>query len=238
MSPDLQSVYQILINASHPLSAKQIGVQMGIVPNTVYRLTKKLLDLGLIIKTGSSPYLFSAKSVSEGLSLFLLQQHNWFSNTFTEGTSLPVRKTIAAQVEPISISFVQSRDELMRLSIGETNKTSKSVDLLRSGHEIPADLLLAIRESHKRHVVTRMLIQDYSRENKEMVSYWKQNGIAVRKTELRHIRLMVYDARIIYFMSYKHSDSEKDMGIRIEYPPFSAILTPVFNEWWKKAEKI
>lgn len=238
MSPDSRLVYQILIDSPNPLSAKQIGLQMGIVPNTVYRLTEELIKLGLITKSESSPHLFAAKSIPEGLSLFLLNQHNWFSETFTKSKLVPRRETIPRQTQQISISFIRSRDELMQLSIGETNRAIKSVDLLRSGHEIPADLLLAMRQSHKRHVVTRMLIQDYGPKNEEMVSYWKKNGIQVRKTELRHIRLMMYDSSIIYFMSYKHTDSEKDMGMEIEYPPFSAILSPLFNEWWQKAEKI
>ena len=83
-----------------------------------------------------------------------------------------------------------------------------------------------------------MLIQDYSSENAEQVLNWQKNGIIVRKTPLRHLRLMIYDNSTVYFMSYKHSDSEKDLGMKIKYPPLAVIFSQLFEEWWQKAEII
>ncbi len=123
-------------------------------------------------------------------------------------------------------------------SLEEISRATKSVDLLRSGREMPAEVVFAIVEAKKRNVLTRMLIQNYSRQNVDQVSYWKQNGILVRKTSLRHICLMLYDASVVYFMSYTHVDSKKDLGMKISYPPFAAILSQLFAEWWKKAERV
>lgn len=231
MDPESRTLYQILLSSPQPLSARQLGESMKIVPNTVYRLTEGLIKLGLITKSGSYPCLFKAKTISEGLSLFLLNQQNWFSETFAKNSTTPTSNNLA-------ISFIQSRDELMRLSVGETNKATKSVDLLRSGHEIPADLMMAIHNSYKKGVTTRMLIQDYGPDNKEMVTHWEKNGIMVRIAPLRNIRLMIYDKQTVYFMSYKHTDSDKDMGMKIEYPPLAAIFSSLFNEWWKQAKRI
>ena len=231
MDPESRILYKTLLDSPFPLSAKKLGEHMRIVPNTVYRLTNGLIKLGLITKEGRYPCSFKAKPISEGLSLFLLNQQNWFSETF--GKNIAVSRS-----QDPSISFIQSRDELMRLSVGETGKATTSVDLLRSGHEIPADLMLAIRNSKERNVVTRMIIQDYGPENKEMVTHWKENGILVRITTLRNIRLMIYDKNTVYFMSYKHTDSEKDMGMKIEYPPLATIFSSLFNEWWKQARRI
>lgn len=225
MSPKSQRLYQVLL-AESPLSAKQLGAKLKIFPSTVYRLAKPLIDMGLINQTNKYPYQFVAKPVSEGLSLFLLHQNDWFTQKFSP------------QSKQVSLSFIQSRDELMRLSEEETDRATKTVDLLRSGHEIPADLMLSIIKAKERGVETRMLIQDYSKDNAQQVSIWQKNGILVRKTSLRHIRLMIYDCQILYFMSYKHSDSQKDMGMEISYPPFAAILSQLFEEWWQKAEII
>lgn len=230
ISPQSQSIYQILLSSNQAFSAKELASKLHIFPATVYRLTQPLIDIGLIIQSDNYPSFFRAKPIGEGLSLFLLNQTNWFSKQFKSNRS--------NTNQDMEFSFVQSRDELMKSSADEINRAEKSVDLLRSGHEMSADVMLAIVNANKRNVTTRMLIQDYDESNKDQVSCWKQNGILVRKTPLVHIRLMIYDARIAYFMSYKHEDSQKDLGMKISYPPFAAILSNLFQEWWKKAEKI
>lgn len=238
MSPQAQALYQILLTATIPLSARQLGARLHIVSNTVYRLIEELIQIGLIVKTGRRPYLFSAKPVDDGLSLFLLSQHDWFTKQFALLTKNKEDNGRIPPSQEVSLSFIQSRDELMNLSIGEVDRANKSVDLLRSGGEIPADLILSMIQAKERGVITRMLIQDYSSENVDQVINWKKNGILVRKTSLRHIRLMLYDSIVVYFMSYRHSDSEKDMGMKINYPPFATILSQLFNQWWKAAEII
>ena len=238
LSPKSQALYQLLLQSSQPLFAKQIATKLHIFSSTVYRLVEPLANFGLITKSNKYPYRFSAKPLDEGQSLFLLNQSNWFSDQFSNGNNKREDGRSVSESENIQFSFVQSRDELMNESAIEIAKATKSIDILRSGHEIPAEVMLAIREVKKRKVLTRMLIQNYSKDNADQVAYWKQNGIMVRKTPLAHIRLMIYDAKTIYFMSYKNTDSQKDLGMRVAYPPFAVVLSQLFEQWWKKAKLI
>jgi len=238
LSPQSQAAYNVLLNTDRPLSIKELALRMDILPSLVYRLTEPLISIGLITKTHTRPHQFRAKSIDEGLSLFLLYQNEWFSKQF-----FPSEKNINAtkkedQSQEIQFSFIQSRDKLMNQSAKEIAMATKSIDLLRSGHEIPADVMLATLEAKKRNVTTRMLIQDYFDENADQVRYWQKNGILVRKTRLHHVRLMIYDASIVCFMSYKHTNSEKDLGMKISYPPLAVIFSKLFGEWWQKAERI
>ena len=233
LSPQSQAVYQTLLRNGDTLTAKQLADELKISPATLYRLTNPLIATGLISKTDAYPYKFSAKPINEGLSLFLLSQNDWFSKRFTSENKDGNKEN--KNSKEIKLSFVQSRDELMKYAADETTNSTKSVDLLRSGHEMSADVMAEIVNAHKRGITTRMLIQDYSEENAEQVSYWQKNGILVRKTPLRHVRLMIFDASTVYFMSYKHSDSEKDLGMKINYPPFAVIFSQLFDKWWEEA---
>ncbi|RJQ24447.1 hypothetical protein C4577_07750 [Candidatus Parcubacteria bacterium] len=238
ISPQSQSLYLALLNSSKPLSAQEIASKLHIFPNSVYRLTTELTQIGLITKSDQYPYKFSAKPVNEGLSLFLLYQNVWFSQKFSNFKKRVVEKEKIPPSQQINLSFIQSRDQLMKESEIDVAKATRSIDLLRSGHEIPADLMFEMIKAKNRNVVTRMLIQDYSKENANMVTNWQKNGILVRKTTLLHLRLMIYDSSIVYFTSYKHANSQKDMGMKINYPPFAVILSQLFEEWWQKAETI
>lgn len=244
LSPQEQSTYRILLNANRPLTAKALASQMRIPPPLIYRLTKTLLSMGLVTKISGYPLQFKAKPANEGLSLFLLHQNEWFSEQFSASSprSSIARGRLArlndSNVNEIRLSFIQSRDELMSESTEELIKATKSFDILRSGHEIPAETMLAMFEAKKRGVRVRMLIQNYSSDTAFQVRYWVKNGVSVRKTSLRHIRIMIFDSSIAYFMSYKHDDSARDLGMKISYPPFAIILSNLFEKWWQKAEII
>ena len=237
LSPQTQELYQILLDAGCSFSAKEIADKLRIVPASVYRLTDPLLDMGLITKSGEYPYQFIAKSVDEGMSLYLMQQNEWFSQQFlnTSPNTKEAESKEIPQSQQIQLSFIQSRDELMNISIEETKKTTKSIDLLRSGHDILAHLMFELMDAMRRGVKVRMLIQDYSEDNAHHVVAWKKNGIEVRKTPLRHVRLMIYDSQKLYFMSYKNTDSTKDLGMKISYSPFAVMISQLFEQWWESA---
>jgi len=239
MGPQTQKLYQVLLTLDKPLTIKQLAIELDILPTAVYRSAKPLIDLGLIEKSSKYPTIFIAKPLDESLSLFLLAQGDWFSKKFfsKQKDNLFNGKEISKSHQ-IKLLFIQSRDQLMTLSVGEVKKAKKSIDLLRSGHEIPADLMLALTEAKRRGVTTRMLIQDYGTENLDQICYWKKNGLLVKKTNLRYVRLMMYDSSIVYFMSYKHTRSEKDQGMKIDYTPLAVILSKTFSEWWQKASEI
>src|SRR3989344_6517527 len=129
LSPQSQAVYQTLLRNGDTLTAKQLADELKISPATLYRLTNPLIATGLISKTDAYPYKFSAKPINEGLSLFLLSQNDWFSKRFTSENKDGNKEN--KNSKEIKLSFVQSRDELMKYAADETTNSTKSVDLLR-----------------------------------------------------------------------------------------------------------
>lgn len=240
ISHQSQNLYRILLSNGSPLSVTELATKLKVFPQNVYRLAKPLINIGLINKTSNYPCQLVTRPIDEALSLFLLNQSSWFCQQFSNPAphKVTVQNDKIKKLQEVKISFIQSRDELFNLSVEEINKTKTSIDLLRSGQEIPAEVMLALLRAKERKVKTRMLIQDYSSENSEQVFYWQKNGILIKKTNLRHIRLMVYDSNVLYFMSYRHNDSDKDLGVEIGYPPFATIISQLFNQWWQEANII
>jgi sugar-specific transcriptional regulator TrmB len=231
-------VYEFLLKEGGGVPVAEIGTKLLIAPADIYRLIKPLSEAGLIKRSPNYPATLAAIEPCEALSLFLLAQSRWFNEQFKSPTKVVNSQKSAGRNTGMQLEFIQGRDELMRVSVDEMAKTTKSVDLLRSGHEIPADLLLEMTRAIGRNVKIRMIIQDHGPENKEMVENWVKNGILVRRTNLKSLRLMIYDSKVGYFMSYKHSDSGRDMGMKIVYPAFAAILSRYFEDLWQEAEKI
>jgi len=232
MGKQSRQVYEFLLRENIPVTASKIAAKLRIPSADTYRLLDPLVKTGLVKKSLDYPLTFSALDLSEGLGLFLLAQTSWFNNQFGHSVKQESKD------RDMDWEFVQGRDELMTKSAYEIARATKSVDLLRSGHEMPIEVMRALVQAIKRGVKVRMIIQDYDSENREQVENWMKNGILVKKTDLKHLRLMLYDGKVSYFMSYKHTDSSEDLGMKIVYPPFSAILSRYFDELWKKAEKV
>ncbi len=228
-SPQTKKVYKQILQSKNGVTITEIASKLRISASDVYRLTLPLMNIGLVLKNSERPFKLFAGS--GGLDLFLAVQSEWFTNNFKDGN--PKRKN-----KDMSFSFVQGRDELMKVSITEMDTSVKSIDLLRSGREIPTDTMFSMISAVKRGVKVRMLIQEYDRENKEMVSNWIKNGVEVRHTNAKNIRIMVFDSKIGYFMSYRHSDSGQDLGMKINYEPFALMLSQYFSNLWKKARVI
>ena len=218
MGAQTRQIYKILIEENGAFTAGELALKIRVSASDIYRLAKTLLDIGLIEKVKDRPVKFQAKSVGEGSGLFLLSQSRWFEDQFGSGSR-------EVESSDMQFDFVQGRDELMKKSADEIDESKISVDLLRSGHEIPGETMRAMVAAIHRGVKIRMLIQDYDSENKEEVKNWIRNGILVKVTSLKHLRLMLYDSCVCYFMSYKHSESGQDQGMKIVYPPFAAILS-------------
>jgi hypothetical protein len=224
-----REVYKHILKSRDGITIADIASKLRISASDVYRLTMPLLKVGLILKNNERPFkLFAGGG---GLDLFLATQSEWFTENFKDGN--PKRKS-----NNMSFNFVQGRDELMKVSITEMDDSVKSIDILRSGREIPSDTMFSMISAIKRGVKVHMLIQEYDRENKEMVGNWIRNGVEVRFTKAKNIRIMVFDSEVGYFMSYRHSDSGQDLGMKIDYEPFALMLSQYFASLWKKAKVI
>jgi len=224
-----REVYKHILKIREGITVAEIASKLRISASDVYRLASPLIKMGLVLKNSERPFKLFAGG--EGLDLFLATQSEWFTKNFKDGN--PKRKN-----NDMSFNFVQGRDELMRVSISEMDDSVKSIDLLRSGREIPTDTMFSMISAVKRGVKVRMLIQEYDRVNKEMVSNWIRNGVEVRHTKAKNIRIMVFDSKVGYFMSYRHSDSGHDLGMKIDYEPFALMLSQYFSNLWKKAKVV
>lgn len=239
-SPQTQKLYQFMLASDQAWTIKDLAKHLRVLPNALYRITDPLVEMGLLVKEGSHPVKLVAKPTSEAMGLFLLHQSTWFEHNVKKPTKSdkPSDSKPDNENSRIQLSFIQGRDKLMDLAVDEFVKVNYSVNLLRSGHEMPPELMRERLSAIKRGVKVRMLVQDYDQSNALGVHAWIRNGIIVRKTSMRELRLQVYDSDIVYFMSYKHSDSTLDMGMKVTYAPFAVMLNQLFEKWWDEAEEI
>lgn len=228
LSPQAAKVYQLLLKNSL-LSVKEIGEKINIVPNTVYRDLKELEKLGLVETVKIYPIKYQAKSASAGLAIYTSLIRQNFYETFG---------LIDSGEENLKITFFQNRKDFLKLAEKDINHAKKYVNIIISGHEVPAELVLAHKKAVDRGVKIRKLIQHLNLENVSAAKNYQKIGVEIKYTPLIHARIVIVDGQITQFGSYSPERQAESAGVRFDYPPFARLMDELFEQKWQQGKII
>lgn len=228
ISPQSAKVYNLLLR-QQPLSAKEIAQTIGIVTNTAYRDLRELIKLGLAEEVNQYPKKFQAKPEGEALELYSSIIRNNFYETFG------LRKSAQGSLK---VSFFETRKDFLKLSEKDSNHAKKQINLIISGHEVPAETMLAKKKAADKGVKIKILIQGLDEERKRVTKAWQKIGAEVRYISNMNTRILIYDSQITYFSSYDPGKQPEAVGVRFDYPPFAKLMDEMFEQKWQQARSV
>ena len=210
-----------------PKTAKEIGRLLNVLPNAVYRAVKPLQDLGLVEERGY-PVKFIAKPETSAIEIYSQAMKQNFFEIFGELSQSPALN--------LQINFIHTRKEMLELYNKDIVLAKKFCNIIISGHEIPAQTMLANKQAMDKGVPIRILVQtlDYP----EMLNNWKRIGHEIRYYPKVNARIVTIDENIVYFASYDPKDNKKAIGVRFVYPPYARLMDELFEQRWTKAKII
>jgi len=227
-SPQAVEIYQLL-SAGKPLSAKEVGRHLHIFPNAVYREIKQLLALGFVEEIYSYPVKFQAKPANEAIAFYTsIVRQNFYEMLGLTGSAS----------QNLKISFFQTRENLLERFNKDAAKAKKQMNIIVSGHEIPAETTLAYKQAVDRGVKVRKLIQNKDEENIRLAKSWQKMGIETRYTPLIQARIVTIDGHITHFGSYNPKRHLESAGVRFDYAPYAALMDEMFEQRWKLGKEI
>lgn len=222
--PQSTKIYGLLEDGK-PRSAKDIGKRLNIFPNAVYRAIKQLLELGVVQELQEYPTKYKAKSASDAMELYSSIMRQNFQDAFqAQGDK-------HSNEGKLNMSFITSRKELLERTKNDAEHTKNTFDHIVSGHEIPADSILAYKKSLERGVKIRIIVHQVPQ--KQMVESWKRMGVEIRYYPDIAGRVFIFDKRIVYFTSYNPNKNQEAIGMRFEYAPFALLMDELFEQKWK-----
>jgi len=228
LAPQSVKVYRTL-DGRESMNAKEIADELNVLPHAIYRSVKQLLELGFVEEISTYPVSFRAKSPDDAMNLYSMMIQENFKSAFA------VNKT---NNKPLDISFIQTRSQLIEMTNADVEKAQKSIDFIVSGHEVPAETILAHKRAVERGVEIRKLVQNLDAVNKDMFRNWKKAGVKVKYFPYMESRIFVYDSQIVYFTSYNPDKNEEALGVRFNYAPFARMMNEMFEKRWKLAEEV
>lgn len=235
-SEQVIAVYRVLLGGNE-LTAKDIGKELDVVANSVYRVVKTLTKLGFVEKLKGRPVRFRAKREADGLSSFFILQREWFLDAIS--VTGKVKRTFGGKTRDVlNVSFVQSRKESIERSTLDIRNASEEVCLFVSGDEVPAETILEEKRAIERGVQVRVLVQKLDESNREMIMNWKRMGMQVRFYPSIGARVIIIDSKVVYIVSHDPKKIEEGVGVRFNYKPIALLMREIFGERWEKAEEL
>ena len=235
LSHQSMAVYQLLTRGK-ALTAKDIARDLGILPNAVHRSAGVLVELGLIGRCDARPVRFQIRPQKEAIQSYLLVSVNTFMKNFSHKEKDGASSNGARA--NLSISFINTRSQLLEMTNNDTKTACKSINHLVSGLELPAETILSLKKAVDRGVRLRFLVQNLDELDHVMIYNWKRMGLDVRHFPLLEARIIVFDSKIVYLTSYNPRKKEEAMGVRFSYPPIGRQMNELFERRWKISRPI
>lgn len=233
LSPQAKAVYKLLSKRS-PLTAREIGDSLGILPNAVYRANKQLLELSVIEKSNSYPVTYSRVPLPSAMGWFLLSAQRSFRETFSTNDDL---QALIKVTNAPSMSFVKTRANLLSKTDKDAVLAKREINFIVSGLEVPDSTVLAYRKATTKGVRVRALIQKRNETSKEKLEQWHDLGVEFRYIDDLGIRMFVFDNKIVYLTSYSQDKKQEAFGVRFAYVPFAVMMNGLFEQKWEAAER-
>lgn len=215
------------------MTAREIANEIDILPNAVYRVAKKLTDLGMIEKLGDYPARYRALPVQAAMSYYLMAATNSFRKEF--GVQKP---SPSAKQHGPTISLIKDRPSMLRRGASDANVAKQSIDIVVSGHEVPDETVMAYRRAITLGIPIRMIIHQKTQIDGFQVKLWKEIGVEMRYLPDLEVRMIIYDKQVVYITSYDAKSPGSAFGVRFAYEPLALQMSELFEQNWQKAKKL
>ncbi|NTU73038.1 winged helix-turn-helix transcriptional regulator [Candidatus Roizmanbacteria bacterium] len=232
MSPQEEQIYRVLMENNN-LSAKEIAHEIGVLPHAVHRSVKSLISSGFLTSDRKWPARYCVQdfstTIEENIKVIKSQFLPFLSTARVNGEDSRV---------PISISFIQTRTELLENSNLDLRQVKTEADFIVSGLEVPAETMLRYKQAIDQGVKVKILVQNIGSINAVMLENWKKIGIEIRLYPLLEARIIILDSHIVYFTSYNPASQEESVGVRFDYKPIALLTKELFDNRWESAVTI
>lgn len=231
VSDQTADVYKLL-SQGRALTIQEVADQLRVLPNGLYRISKKLEALGAIEALPGYPQRYQATSGQTALNLYLTAA----SHNFRQ--SLGIAPEGKSTVETPTISIIKDRETLLRRSAADVRAAKHTIEDIVSGFMIPDDNFLAYRQAIAKGVKVRSIVQEKAEIGGQRLENWKELGVDVRYLPELQIRMLIYDRKIVYLSTQDPSNQAKGFGIRFDYAPLAKQMGELFELNWQKAAEL
>ncbi len=221
-------VYEMLVFTKAPLTAQEIAAGVIIYPNAVYRIFKKLEQLGLIRKTARRPVAYIAVKKSTGFNTSYLQKQHLLLQALSKSGVMDVHNE-----NTILVGRQQLYDRYVQLaSLAEVD-----IVIFSAGIAYSKKLYQVQKSAVDRGVVVKHIVQSVDSSNYHIIHKWKHLGVEIRRLDVRQgFHLTVIDRKAALITFSNADDTEDRVTIVTEHNIAVELFHLQFEQMWNQAK--
>lgn len=224
-------VYTVMLSQKQDVSAQDITNYIMVFPNAVYRVFKRLEEMGLIQFVGRRPIRYRAVDISQGLS-----------------NAYQTQKT-ALEAQLRALTNEAQSNHVMHTLVGRQRMYEEYIKLARSArHEVAVfaigiayskELLQVQKQTLQRGVYIRHVVQQLRPSNYAVVAKWERLGVAMRYfKEEKGFHLTLVDKEVAMVTFSDPANTEDRFTIVTRQPFAVRLFQAQFEAIWQQAQPI
>lgn len=235
LTPDEAKTYTLLLTKGSQTAAS-IANSIGVLPNAIYRLAKKLKNKGFIVFLDTTPTKYQVIPPSVAIKAFYEQSRAQLTETTYESISLLSGPT--EQNPQTRIDTVISQAEVFSRFVELTKKVKKEVLVISIGETVPDEVKLVIRDAKERGANVKLMFHIYNQENESIIKSWIKMGIEVRHSPGWGYHLMLFDRKISFLVANNPDETAERTGMVIYSQSLAKVHRDYFFSLWENANII
>lgn len=234
LSPDEAQCYTELVKQGS-LTTAQLAQKVGILPNAVYRLVRKLQERGFVTILNTYPVTFQAIPPSVAIESYVGQKNKEF-----EEIKINTIKSIEENQSniPTKVDIIVSQKGLFDKFIELSQLVTKEILVISIGEPVPDELKLACVKAHQREVQIKFIFHVHNKENHELLTSWVKMGMEVRYFKDGGYHLNVYDGKIAILVTNNPKNTKERLGMVFYNDRLANSLRNYFYNIWGQATEI
>jgi sugar-specific transcriptional regulator TrmB len=233
LSKQETTIYLLLLNKGK-LSVKNIAKQLNIVPPSLYRQLKKLVQKQLVVEVLGYPKSYKALSPSSALDSFIRQKT---STIYGLGNAL-INSITLPKPDSTSISLTHGKADFFSKYTEFAKGAQKEILIISIGEEVSSAIMLENRDAIKRGVIIYFIAYKYENSNQQILKSWQKMGLQVRHYPCSGFHLIVFDKQQSLLGINDPSNTNDRTGLVINSKGLSKAFSDYFFSVWSKAKNI
>ncbi len=234
LTPDEAEIYRLLLGEGS-LTAQQIADRLRILPNAVYRLTKRLVRLGFLVKLGQRPLRWQAIPPPLALDGFIATKH-----AEMEKLKLRAVAQLADQHghSPTTIDIISGQPAFFEAFIKLCGQAEREVLVISIGEPVPDKLKVAVARALERQIELKFLFHRFTKDNATLLASWVNMGVQVRHYEDWGYHLAIFDGQTSILVANNPEQTTERVGMVIGSQRLSHALRDFFYVLWAQGSEI
>lgn len=231
LSPDEADMYTLLLSEGS-LTARVIGMRLGIIVNSVYRSTKALLELGLIKELDVVPKQFQAVSPRVALEQLADKRIARIEQASHEA----IRQLSSKQNKyRLNMDLMTGRQELFERFVKLAKNSKEETLVISIGELVPDSIWDVTKKSLARGVEQKFIFHKWDKQNIMLIRRWKAMGVDVRHVPNEGYHLNIFDRSAAIISASNAVQSKERTGVVIYNEAIIEVLRTYFYQQWAQA---